>query len=108
MTNYKDLCKAIAADKTRTAPPERYDAHCRITGCKCDHVICYQGWRDVEHEHSTTPCQYCRADTWERWWKREEARAKNYPNESLGRIMRGENAPGTYDPTTKGRRRAKP
>ena len=91
----------------RTRQPQgetmnQYDAHCRRPGCNCEHTICYQGWRD--HEYSTTPCAYCRPTTFERWHARENARSKGYPNESLGRIMRGDRTPTptpthTYTPT---------
>ena len=66
----------------------KYDAHCRRPGCNCDHTICYQGWRD--QDYSTTPCAYCRVQTFERWHARENARSKGYPLEALGRIMRGD------------------
>ncbi len=79
---------------------DKYDAHCRKAGCTCDHITCYQGWRD--QDYSTTPCQYCRASTWERWWKREQARANGFPNEALGRIMRGDRTTPAYNPTPKG------
>lgn len=67
---------------------ELYESHCRRTGCVCDHTICFRGWIDTHYE--TTPCSYCRQDTYQRWYAREQARAKGYPLEALQRIMRGD------------------
>jgi hypothetical protein len=66
----------------------KYDNHCRKTGCSCDHTACVQGWMN-DTTYTTTPCPYCRADTYNRWFSREQARLKDYPMESLNRIMRG-------------------
>ena len=79
-----------------------YSAHCRRSGCTCDHLVCYMGWRDTDKD--TTPCHYCRPQTFERWHKREQARAKGYPLEALSRIMRGDQAKTnpTYNPTPRG------
>lgn len=62
-----------------------YDAHCTRKACHCNHVQCYKGWIDTDK--GTTPCQYCRGNTHERWLKREQARHKGYPLEALSRIM---------------------
>jgi hypothetical protein len=70
------------------------DAHCRRSGCHCDHVICYRGWIDlVEHrdgrDHAVAnPCQYCRPQLHERHWKAQAAKAKGYPGEAVHRILR--------------------
>lgn len=66
------------------------EAHCRKPGCECQHIICFRGWKN-DTDKDTTPCEYCRPMTHARWLKREAARHKGYPNDSLGRIMRGEN-----------------
>lgn len=65
---------------------EPYDGHCRKPGCTCEHTYCYRGW--VDTDRTTRPCGDCRADTYMRWLRREEARQKGYPDEALGRIMR--------------------
>lgn len=67
----------------------KYDTHCRKAGCSCDHTACFQGWTS-DQTYSTTPCAYCRPSTFERWFKRENARALDYPMEALNRIMRGD------------------
>lgn len=70
------------------------DAHCRTTGCHCDHVICYRGWIDTTEilngrEHDVTnPCQYCRPSLHERHWKAQAASLKGYPGEAVHRILR--------------------
>ena len=66
------------------------EAHCRKPGCECQHLICFRGWKN-DTDKDTTPCEYCRPMTPARWLKREAARHKGYPIDSLGRIMRGEN-----------------
>ena len=64
-----------------------HENHCRRPGCTCGHVVCFRGWIDNEAKHETTPCETCRPDTHRRWLRREQARAKGYPLEALGRIM---------------------
>ena len=72
--------------RKRASMTDPYEAHCRRSGCTCGHTYCYRGWIDTDRE--TRPCGQCRANTYERWLKREEARQKGYPTESLGVIMR--------------------
>ena len=60
------------------------DAHCRKPNCNCGHVICYRGWIDTDH---TSPCQFCRPDTHERWLMACQARQKGYPLEAVNRIL---------------------
>lgn len=64
--------------------PTEIDAHCRKPGCDCGHVICYRGWIDTDH---TSPCQFCRPDTHERWLMACQARQKGYPLEAVNRIL---------------------
>lgn len=70
-------------------PQELYDSHCRKAGCRCSHRACYRGWRDEPDKHSTTPCMDCRPETYERWLKAQEARAKGFPAEAVSKVMAG-------------------
>jgi len=63
----------------------KFDNHCTQKNCTCDHTTCYRGWLD--YAGITTPCQWCRPNTHQRWLKREAARHKGYPLAALSRIM---------------------
>ena len=69
--------------------PIEIDAHCRKPGCNCGHVICYRGWIDTDQ---TSPCQFCRPETHERWLMACQARQKGYPVEAVHRILAGRRA----------------
>jgi hypothetical protein len=70
------------------------DAHCRRTGCHCDHIICYRGWIDTTETRKgiphdvTNPCQYCRPSLHARHWNAQAALANGYPGEAVHRILR--------------------
>lgn len=74
---------------TMTTMTTGYSAHCRRTGCPCQHDTCFRGWRDQE-DGRAMPCNLCRPTTHSRWIRAQEARHKGYPVEAVNRIMRGE------------------
>ena len=77
---------------------DKLDAHCKRSGCACDHVVCYRGWIDTSEPTSpttvrdvTSPCHNCRPHLHERWLKAMTAKNQHgYPAEAVHRILRGD------------------
>ena len=63
----------------------KYDSHCGLAGCGCDHARCYKGW--IDNTAGTWPCLYCREDLTGRLMRAQQAREKGYPQESISRIL---------------------
>lgn len=39
------------------------EAHCKRTGCRCNHDTCYQGWvESTIHEGAVAPCPHCKGE----------------------------------------------
>ncbi len=63
----------------------KYDSHCGLAGCGCDHERCYKGW--IDNTPGTWPCLYCRDNLTGRLMRADQARAKGYPQASISRIL---------------------
>ncbi len=63
----------------------KYDSHCGLAGCGCDHARCYKGW--IDNTTGTWPCLYCREDLTSRLMRAQQARDRGYPQESISRIL---------------------